>query len=219
MPARLATLPPTVGYRSPTATLEVSAMYGSLPAYHLAPPAFRLALDAAAALLGPRAAPLLRCDADGLAGELASRFVGAPVRPAGAAVWAEPQRAGWPGALAELLGELRPGAPLLVVLSQPAARLIAPRAAGGRALGLAWGGSARLLAALHAAGASLEARYGFQTPAALGLARLAALAELAGRPGLADRLGAAARLLPPAVGRAGGLAAVGLIVARTPERL
>lgn len=189
-------------------------MIGSLPSAQLAPLEYRYALDAALALLAG-AVPLTVCHAAALWPELQQRVNGALTGQASAAIWVEPQAHSWRGELDGLMRGLSANATLLVVVSQPLARLLPERRGwGDDPLGVRLGGMRRLTRGLAGAGFRLRERHGLHSLEAIGLNALAAQAARRGQPALADRLQFAARLRYRSAGRSAGLASVALLVAR-----
>lgn len=189
-------------------------MIGSLPSARLAPLEYRYALDAAMALLAG-AAPLTVCHVAALWPELQQRVPNAPSSHANAAVWVEPQAHSWNGELDGLMRGLSSNATLLVVASQPLARLLPERRGwDDDPLGMRVGGMRALLRGLARAGFGVRERHGLHGIESIALNALAAQAARRGRTALADRLGFAARLRYRSAGRTAGLGTVALLVAR-----
>ena len=132
---------------------------------------YRCALDAAmSALAGPHP-PLVLCQMPALDGEIDQRLPWQdwPER-ARAALWVEPLRQSWRAELRSLAGVLPGGAPLVVVVSRPLARLLPARPrASDMPLGLACGGIGKLRRALRRSGFGLEGEFGLHTPISVGL--------------------------------------------------
>ncbi|KPV53012.1 hypothetical protein SE17_12100, partial [Kouleothrix aurantiaca] len=127
-------------------------MIGELARGQLAPLEYCYALDAALAMLGGTV-PHLICRADELAAEAQQRLGQPATTPPRAGLWIEPDAPHLAADLAEFVRAIPARAPLIVVASQPLARMLPERRAWrGAALGLRPGGVARLCAALQAAG-------------------------------------------------------------------
>jgi hypothetical protein len=182
----------------------------------LPPLEYRCALDAAAAALAGPEPPLVLCQMPTLDREIEHRLPWQQ-RPgrARAALWVEPLLQCWQAELRSLAGLLPGGAPLVVVVSRPLARLLPERPLASDApLGLAYGGIRALRRALRRGGFGLEAEYGLHTPVTVGLHLLSRQLDRFGRPDLGDRLHFAARLRYRASGPWASLSTVGLLFAR-----
>ncbi len=195
-------------------------MIGTHPMSALGPLDYRYALDAAMSALAGVGMPAIRCNIPELVGEVRQRFPRQAENSAVAgALWIEPRADDWQRELATIADRLRCGAPLVVVASQPLARLLPERRAWSeRALGMRPGGIARLRSALPLAGFTPPLIYGIHTATAIGLSLLSRSAEIIGRPDLADRLHFAARLHYCAAGPLAALATVVLLIARKDSR-
>ncbi|MCG8351031.1 MAG: hypothetical protein MI924_24950 [Chloroflexales bacterium] len=191
-------------------------MIGTVPMTALAPLDYRNALDAAMALIDTSRPVKVCCDTAELQAEVRQRW---PNQMGGdratATLWIEPSAEHWQAHLATIVQTAVPGAQLIIIGSQPLTRLISERRRWtDRPLGLAIGGGLRLRQALRRAGFRIKARYGFHSAMAIGLNMAVRFAAGWGRPDLADRLQAAARLSYVAAGPVATLATVALIDAR-----
>jgi hypothetical protein len=190
-------------------------MTATLPMEALAPLDYRYALDAARTLFAPRAAPVIRCRLAELEGELHQRFAPQSDSIDHGALWIEPLLSSWRMELNDFAYHLPPDAPLVIIASQPLARLVPERRSWvGEPLGVQLRGIGTLIQAARAAGLVIAARYGFHTTAAIALSRMSTLAAQRGRPDLADRLHFASRLRYATQGPLAALATVGLLVAK-----
>ena len=192
---------------------------GTRPVSALAPLDYRYALDAAMPLLAGPDPPLVHCAVPELAAEIRQRLPHAAgatgVDGAPAALWVEPRAAGWADELRVLAAALSADAPLVIVASQPLARLLPERRSWrGQPLGLTWGGVERLCRALSHHRLRLEARHGVHSVVAIGLSLMGQAVARAGRPALGDRLHFAARLRYRTTGPFAALATVALLLAR-----
>lgn len=208
---------------------QLEATPGPLAA-GMVPLEYRYALDAAVLeandATGPQ--PLVLCNmpelleevrlrwphaaAPGLLARSTESAYGSP--SADAALWIEPLTTSWEADLNVLAGAVRAGGRLVVIASQPLARILPGRrqprevlAAGARV-----GGIPRLRQRLSAAGFHLEARYGLHSVRAIGANVLSRQLERWGRPDLADRLHFWARLHYCELGLAAGMSTVTLLV-------
>jgi hypothetical protein len=177
---------------------------------------YRCALDAAMTVLSGPQSPLVLSQMPALDGEIDQRL---PWRDwperAGAALWVEPLRQSWRAELRSLARALPGGAPLVVVVSRPLARLLPARPLASDApLGLACGGVGKLRRALHRSGFGLEGEYGLHTPLAVCLHQLGSQLDRLGRPDLGDRLHFAARKRYRVAGPWASCCTVGLLFAR-----
>jgi hypothetical protein len=180
---------------------------------------YRYALDAAMSALAGTHPPLVLCQMPALDGEIDQRL---PWRDwperARAALWVEPLRQSWRAELRSLAGVLPGGAPLVVVVSRPLARLLPARPLPSDVpLGLACGGIGKLRRALRQSGFGLEGEFGLHTPIAVGLHQIGDQLDRLGRPDLGDRLHFAARLRYRVAGPWSSLCTVGLLFARRME--
>ena len=175
---------------------------------------YQSALDVAVTFLAAQHSQVLVvCGSPALAAAAAERWP-LTASPA-AALWIEPDAAAWRPTLARLAAELPPSAPLVIICSQPLARLIPERAGWpGAPLGLRRAGEWRLRRALVAQGFTIIAEAGIHTVGAIAWNQLGQLCKRWGRPDLADRCEFAARLRYHTVGRRAALVTVGVIVVR-----
>ncbi len=181
---------------------------GTRPVYELAPQEYRYALDACAGLLA-NTPPLVINNLPELTGEIQQRFPVTDESVTGA-IWLEPMRLDWSGQIKKL-ENLANGAPLLVIASQPLARILPERRGWqGQPVGLRPGGLGQLRRALQRSGFSLSARYGLHTPLSIGLNLLSGRLDRLGQKALADRVYFAARLRYRSTGLTAPLATVGL---------
>ena len=189
-------------------------MIGTLPMVELAPLDYRYALDAARTIFPAHAAPQICCRLPELDGEVQQRF-GTATPSTGGALWIEPQATGWQTELSTLTQQLPPAAPLVVIMSQPLARLIPERRAWrGQALGMRLGGALALRQALRSAGLTINRSYGIHSPASIILSQFSHQVARWGRPDLGDRLHFAARLRYCTQSPLAAFATVALLVAR-----
>ncbi len=191
-------------------------MLGTLPMAELAPLDYRYALDAARTIFPAHTAPLICCRQPELDGEVRQRFGTQMTTPTtSGALWIEPQVTGWQTELTTLAQQLAPAAPIVVIVSQPLARLISERRAWhGQPLGMRLGGARALRQALRSAGLRLDIGYGIHSPASIILSQVSHQAARWGRPDLGDRLHFAARLRYCVQGPLAALATVALLVVR-----
>ncbi|HEY0606514.1 MAG TPA: hypothetical protein VGD58_26555 [Herpetosiphonaceae bacterium] len=190
-------------------------MIGTLPMVALAPLDYRYALDAARTLFVPHAAPVIRCNVAELDAEVRQRFARQSTSIEHGALWIEPLAASWRAELNDLTAQLPAGAPLVVIASQPLARLVPERRTwGGEPLGMQLTGINVLLRALRNARLRIEARHGIHTAASIALSQVSQQAARLRRPDLGDRLHFAARLRYCTHGPLAALATVGLVVGR-----
>ncbi|HEX6292759.1 MAG TPA: hypothetical protein VFZ66_26480 [Herpetosiphonaceae bacterium] len=191
-------------------------MIGTLPMAALAPLDYRYALDGARTLFEPHATPLIRCHAPELAAEVAQRFPAPPPADASAgALWIEPLVPSWGAELADLARQLPVGARLVVLVSQPLARMLPERRAwSGQPLGMRLLGLRDLRHALRKGDLVIETTYGIHSAASIALSQVSQQAARLSRPDLADRLHFAARLRYHTQGPLSALATVALLVAR-----
>lgn len=171
-------------------------MIGSLPRYAQAPLDYRYALDAAMPLLAGANSVAVACRIPVLSAEIDQRV--SCISPKGqtsAGLWVEPLVDTWQADLVDLAGRLHAGSPLIVVASQPLARIIAERQSWpATALGLQPGSLRKLRRALSQSGFRIEQRHGIHSLGAILFNQLGR--QLAGwrRPDLSDRMEFAARL-------------------------
>lgn len=190
-------------------------MIGTLPMVALAPLDYRYALDAARTRFAPHATPAIRCNVTELDAELRQRFARESASIGHGLLWIEPPATSWRVELSELTQHLPAGAPLVVIASQPLARMVPERRTwSGDPLGMQITGINQLLRALLRGGLRIEARHGIHTAASIALSQVSQQAARLGRPDLGDRLHFAARLRYCTQGPQAALATVGLIVAR-----
>lgn len=190
-------------------------MIGTLPMVALAPLDYRYALDAARTLFAPRATPLIRCNVAELDAETSQRFPSEAAAIEQGALWIEPSAASWRMELNDFAYHLPAGAPLVIIASQPLARMVPERRAwSGAPIGMQLRGIAALIQAIRAAGLKIEARHGIHTAVSIALSQISQQATQRGRPDLGDRLHFAARLRYCTQGPSAALATVGLLVAR-----
>lgn len=189
-------------------------MIGELPRGQIAPLEYCYALDAALAMLGG-AAPHLICRANELVADAQQRLGQPATTPPRAGLWIEPDAPHLAADLAEFVRAIPPGGPLIVIASQPLARILPERRTWrGAAIGLRPGGVARLCAALRAAGFAPLSRHGIHSAAAIAANALGAQLARRGRPDLADQLAFAGRLRYRSSGWMAHFATVALLVAR-----
>ena len=171
-------------------------MIGSLPRYAQAPLDYRYALDAAMPLLAGVNSVAVTCRIPVLSAEIDQRVSSvSPKGQASAGLWVEPLVDTWQADLVDLAGRLHAGSPLIVVASQPLARIIAERQSWpGTALGLQPGSLRQLRRALSQSGFRIEQRHGIHSLGAILFNQVGR--QLAGRrrPDLSDRMEFAARL-------------------------
>lgn len=192
-------------------------MIGELPCSQLAPLEYCYALDAALATLGG-APPLLICRASELQAEVEQRLPQLMPAVPRAGLWIEPEAATLEADSATFARALGPGAPLIVIASQPLARTLPERRGWrGAGLGLRPGGIGRLCAVLRAAGFGPIAHHGIHSAAAIGLNALGAQMARRGRPDRADQLHFAARLRYRSSGWQAQFSTVALLVAHKTE--
>lgn len=190
-------------------------MIGTLPMAALAPLDYRYALDAARTLFAPQATPMIRCNLAELDAEVHQRFARESAAMEQGILWIEPLAVSWRAELNDLTERLPPGAPLVVIMSQPLARMVPERRSwSGTPVGMQLSGINQLLEALRSAGLRIEARHGIHSVASIVLSQVSRQAARLGRPDLGDRLHFAARLRYCAHGPLAALATVGLVVAR-----
>lgn len=191
-------------------------MIGTLPASKLAPLDYRYALDAAMTLLPATAPPLLCCNAPALEAEVRQRIPQRATRhKATAALWIEPLHTTWRADLRRLSRSLAPGGTLVIVASQPLARLVPERRAWSeQPLGMRVRGLAPLWQTLRLAGFTLDRPHGMHSLHSIMMHMLSRQCERWGRPDLGDRLHFAARLQYRVHGPWATFATVTLRVAR-----
>lgn len=194
-------------------------MIGTLPMIDLAPLDYRYALDAATTLL-EHAAPLLCCNVRALEAEARQRWPQARTQgSATAALWIEPLRTTWHADLKRLTRALPGNGTLVIVASQPLARLVPERRAWqAPPLGGAPGGITQLRRALRSAGYTFRATYGVHSALSIAINLLSRHCERCGYADLGDRLHYAARLRYRTDGRWAAFATVALLVARKEPR-
>ena len=189
-------------------------MIGTLPMCQLAPLEYRYALDAAATLLP--AASVLCCNVPALEAEVRQRIT--DFRAAGAvtgALWVEPLHTTWRADLRRLTRSLAANGTLVIVASQPLARLVPERQRWNvQPLGLDPRGMLALRRSLGALGYRVEAVHGLHSALSIAINMISTQCERWQRPDLADRWHFAARLRYRAAGWHSILATVALIVAR-----
>jgi hypothetical protein len=188
-------------------------MIGALPMVALAPLDYRYALDAARTLFAPHTTPLIRCNVAELDPEVSQRFVRESASIEHGVLWIEPLAVSWRVEMKELVDQLPTGAPLVVIASQPLARLVPERRSwSGTPLGMQITGVNQLLRAMRDSGLRIEAQHGIHSAASIALSQISHQAARLRRPDLGDRLHFAARLRYRAQGRLAALATVGLLV-------
>ncbi|HEU4326299.1 MAG TPA: hypothetical protein VFS21_24375 [Roseiflexaceae bacterium] len=217
-------------------------MIGTLPMSALAPQHYRAALDGAAAILAgglplvvyeqladtetalpdPLKSSIARVgtveetrDGGPLWGELRQRWRLESGAAEDGVLWVEPSARDWRPTLAALIRRVPPGAPLVVLMSCPAARLLKERRGWpGQPLGLSPLGLASMRGALTWHHYTVSAQHGFHTPLSALLDGLGWLCAAVCRPDLADRLAQLSRLCYRAEGPLAQTCAVALLVAR-----
>ena len=170
-------------------------------------------------VLGQVKLPMVICNPTELASEINQRLPyqngSVPSGPSSAALWVEPLADTWEAELINISRTLSPGALLVTIVSQPAARLLPERRGWiGSPLGFQLGGLNQLRRALARAGFNLTASYGIHTASAIGFSLLSQLVERLGRADLGDRLHFAASLHYCSTRSMAGLAMVALLFAR-----
>jgi hypothetical protein len=132
-----------------------------------------------------------------------------------AALWVEPDAGSWESDLNCLESVLSQGSLLIIIASQPTARLLPERRNwSGSPLGFLPGGLNSLRRGLKRTGFTLFDRYGVHTAAAIGFNLLGRWAGLVGRADLEDRLHFAARQRYLTSGPTARLASLALLFAR-----
>ncbi len=217
-------------------------MIGTLPMSALAPQHYRAALDGAAAILAgglplvvyeqladtetafpdPLKNPTARAstgeearDSGPLWGELRQRWRLESGAAEDGVLWVEPPARDWRATLAALVRRTPPGAPLVVLMSCPATRLLrARRGWPGLPLGMTPLGLTSMRGALTWHDYAVSAQHGFHSPAAALLDSLGWLCAAVRRPDLADRLAQLSRLCYRTEGPLAQTCAVALLVAR-----
>ena len=185
------------------------------PVYCLPPLEYRYALDAAAVLLGETPKVTVCCNVPALADALDGTTIAQTTDRAEAAVWIEPQLANWENQFATLENKLGASARLVIIASQPLARLVPERRHWpGQPLGMRPGGVSQLKRKVQGAGFLVESVHGFHSITSIGLNFLVARLEGRQRPEVADRVHFAARLGYHNTGPLAHLSTVTLIVAR-----
>ena len=171
-------------------------MIGSLPRYAQAPLDYRYALDAAMPLLAGVNSVAVTCRIPVLSAEIDQRVSSvSPKGQASAGLWVEPLVDTWQVDLVDLAGRLHAGSPLIVVASQPMARIIAERQSWpGTALGLQLGGLGQLGRVLRQTGFRIEQHHGVHAMSTVLHNQLGQQLARWSRPDLGDRLEFAARL-------------------------
>lgn len=194
-------------------------MIGTLPMIALAPLDYRYALDAARTLFAPHAVPVIRCNVAELDAEVNQRFTRESASIEQGALWIEPLVSSWRMELNDVAYHLPPDAPLVVIASQPLARLVPERGTwSGEPVGMQLSGIKLLRRAMREARLRIEARHGIHTAASIALSQLSQQAARLGRPDLGDRLHFAARLRYCTQSSQAALATVSLLVARKEAR-
>lgn len=204
-------------------------MIGTHPMVALAPLDYRYALDAAMSLLNNTSGPLVQCNIPALEGEIVQRIpnpMHLPNKPEGnslpehhtsavpAALWIEPMRDTWQDELRTLAHVLTHNASLVIIASQPLARMVPERQSWpGNPLGIAPFGIATLRRALKRQGFTIEATYGIHSLFAIGLSMMSQYIDRY-RPELGDRLHFASRLRYAVRGSLAPFATVALMVVR-----
>jgi hypothetical protein len=191
-------------------------MIGDLAMVDLPPLDYRYALDAAMAMVGQTPATRGLCRVPELDAELRQRLPKlAEECESRAAIWVEPLVDTWREDLKSLARPLAFGGQLVVIASQPMARLLPERRIWpGQPLGLRPWGVAQLRRALTSAGLTVYRYYGIHSVFAIGLSLLGQQLDRLGRPALGDRLHFAARLRYSGGGVMATLATVALLAAR-----
>jgi hypothetical protein len=191
-------------------------MIGFVPISELAPLDYRYALDASMPTLARVQSLRVRCHVPQLLREIRQRIPGCSEEPVvEAALWVEPMLDTWREDLKALAHGLPAGGQLVVIASQPLARLLPERAGWcGQPVVLALSGMIRLQRALAHTGFILEASYGVHALSAIGLNLLGQQMARRGRADLGDRLHFAARLRYCSHGLLVPLATVALLFAR-----
>ncbi|GAB4197973.1 MAG: hypothetical protein OHK0022_16670 [Roseiflexaceae bacterium] len=217
-------------------------MIGTLPMSALAPQHYRAALDGAAAILAgglplvvyeqftdiqPIPNDVRNGPAQGAAtddethsraplwGELRQRWQLESGAVEDGVFWVEPAADNWRATLAALVRRTPPGAPLVVLMSCPAARFLKTRRTWpGQSLGLSPLGLVSLRGALTWHDYTISAQHGFYTPVAALLDGLGWLCMGVRRPDLADRLAQVSRLCYRVEGPLAQTCTVALLVAR-----
>lgn len=170
-------------------------MIASVPRGLSAPLDYRYALDASMSVLSACQQTLVICNVEELRGEVVQRVsVARTGSSVDSALWLEPRKDTWSKDLAELALALRPGAPLVVIASQPMAILMAERRAWRvPALGASVAATWRLRQAARRAGFDPGKNYGLHSASGIVLNILGRTVERFFRPDWGDVLQFSAR--------------------------
>ena len=170
-------------------------MIGQLPMSNLAPLDYRYALDAAIAIFGGTAQTLIQCSVPALSAEINQRFPDYEATTSRQCLWVEPLVADWQTKLAHINTATEQGTKLIIIASQPLARLLPERRTWpGAPLGMRWNGLSQLHQALKQQRFQPQQRYGIHTVTSIIYHTLSRQWERFGRPDVADRVHYAARL-------------------------
>ena len=194
---------------------------GALPVYARAPHEYRYALDAAMAVLGrtDRNAVLVRSNVPQLEGEVRQRFTSSMQAPVQAALWLEPMIDSWCIQFEALAAELPQGAPFVIILSLPLARLVPERQSWrGTPIGMHPIAIWRLYRTLIGAGFTIMQLHGIHTASSSVLNLVSRILDRVDRPDLADRVHFAGRLRYRMTGPQSPLSTVALVVAESSSR-
>lgn len=196
-------------------------MIGTHPCTLLAPLDYRYALDAAMSTFSGAFQPMIFCQAPALHAEVSQRFPHpAEIFPFPAALWIEPIKDTWKTDLLHLVQRLQEQAFLVVVASQPLARLLPERASWHeQPFCMLPGGMNTLSRALRSKGYIQQEIYGMHSMVAIGLNTISHQFERLGRPDIGDRLHFQARLHYCKEGAlAAAFSTVALLIARKEEK-
>jgi hypothetical protein len=190
---------------------------GDVPQYRLAPREYGVALDAAMPVLNQstEAEVLLCCNVPQLEAEARQRLAQVGWAHQERALWVEPLAGGWRLQLDAFARALPAGAPLVIVMSLPLARLLPERRGWqGRPVAMnpieAW----RFRHALSESGFVLQGAHGFHSMVATLLSLVSRGLARYERPDLADRWQFASRLAYRASGPLLPLSTVALLVCK-----
>lgn len=190
-------------------------MIATLPRAVAAPAEYRYALDAVMPLLSPAGGAQIICNAASFRAEVAQRLPDVDYPGSAAGLWVEPLVNSWVEDLETFTACLLPGAPLVIIASQPLVRLMPGRrdwhvsGLGSRPAGLR-----ALQHGLIKAGFISCQCYGVRTVHSTFMGLLGQVAENCGRADWNDQLQFASRRHYCSAGVLGSLATVRLIIAR-----